>query len=524
MRNATTPLLTALALVSRVTRVLDDRFFGRTSAYPLRVYLPLLKRVALASRSYLPLDRLPAMNEHEFVAPVACAPQRTARPVPVASATGDGEPAPSTVEPNEWESTLSVPIDETEFVSVCRPDDPRFADDAIFCFKDDTRLSQRRLQRKVTVERRNVLGYLASRDLCYPIQRTTARETLMPTIECQDVTRCTHRRFYTTDHGVRVAYERICCDRGLMYRVCYEIEYTGQTTYAEILEHEQRLMETAAANGHVAVPTPLELINMFGCVMTKVQPWHCFDEQQPYRWAYKWNGVKSKMIVDAEQRLSYLWPDAGAIYHADFHCRDYDALANVCLLVELLDDRVVIIETIGAQYSDGEVYTTEPQTNVRLLDRLHARLGDDATVDGKPLSVQRYYDAPKPFLYDESLYDGFVIVQNDMVIKWKMPTIDVACVAPYTYQVGDDTILRLPDDEGEVDAIYEMSPDRRIVRRRSDRIAASSQQEWQVFLASVEMLRLQQPERRRNGQSSKRPAAAAGVGATFRGTSVKRAK
>lgn len=426
------------------------------------------------------------------------------RSEPVVSSTANAVPssqaAADDLTPNEWESTLTIPIDPWEFDRACRADDHRYVDDAVFCFKNETRLSERRLERKVTLSRRKVLGYLSSHDACYPIQRTTARETMLPRIDSQDVTRATHRRHYTTEDGVRVAYERVCCDRGVSYRVSYEIEYTGRTTYAEILGLEQRLMATAARNSHRATACPLELINMFGCVMTKVQPWHCFDELQPYRWAYKWNGVKSKMIVDAEQRLAYLWPDAGAIYHADFSCRDYDAVANVCLLVELLDDRVVVIETIGSQYEDGEVYTTEPLTNVLLLERLRERLGDDATVDGKPLSVQRYYEPPKPFTYDETLYDGFVIVQNDMVIKWKMPTIDVACVAPFTFTVGDGTVLRLEHDEGEVDAIYEMSPDRRLVRRRVDRIAASSQQEWEVFLASVEMLRQQQRNQRRRGR------------------------
>lgn len=400
---------------------------------------------------------------------------------------------------NEWESSIVIPVSSSEYERVSRDSSDRFVDDAVFCFKDDSRLSQRRLERKVTLEKRNVMGYLEATDSCYPILRSASRETLLPSVQCYDVTRATHRRHYCTRDGVRVAYERVCCDKGVAYRVCYEIEYNGKTSYAEILEKEQILMRTAALNGHKAKPCSLELINMFGCVMTKVQPWHCFDESKPYRWAYKWNGVKSKMIVDRETRLAYLWPDAGAIYHADFECDDFDALADVCLLVELLEDRAIIIETIGSQYEDGEVYTTEPMTNVVLLERLARCLGNDAKVDGKPLSVQRYYDPPKPFSYDEHLYDGFVIVQNDMVIKWKMPTIDVACVAPFTYTVGESTTLRLPYDKGEVDAIYEMSPDQRIVRRRFDRIASSSEQEWQVFLASSAMLRSQQdgPKRRR---------------------------
>lgn len=83
-------------------------------------------------------------------------------------------------------------------------------------------------------------------------------------------------------------------------------------------------------------------------------------------------------------------------------------------------------------------------------------------------------------------YDGFILVQNNMVIKWKMPTVDVKCVSKRLYSVADKTFEL--DREGEKDAIYEISPNYKIIRKRIDRITSSTEQEYAMFIESMKML------------------------------------
>lgn len=381
----------------------------------------------------------------------------------------------------EWESTINIPITREEYDTA--DSQHPLAVDVIFLFKNGTRLSARRLQRKITLKSTNVFGFY--RGHRYPISRTTANEKDLGSNDCSiEVVRATHRKLTVYDR-IRLSYNKEENEKGERYFVEYEIEYACNTTYAEILHLEEQLMRLAVRIGHFPEPSMMNLENIFACVMSKVQMWHCFDDRQPYKWAYKWNGVKAKLIVDKNKDLVYLWPDAGQIRTEKFHGTNRALLADICLLVELMDDRVVIIEAIGSEFNQS-IYTTEPITNIAILDHFHALLGD-ARIGDRPLIVQRFYDPPKPFSYDTELYDGFIIVQNDIVIKWKIPTIDVKCVAPYTYTVAGTT-LKLAD-AGIEGAIYEVSPSYEIIRLRTDRIAASSENEYSVFLKSIDLLR-----------------------------------
>lgn len=386
----------------------------------------------------------------------------------------------------EWESTIHIPSDERTYKSAAHS---AKGSDVIFLFENGTRLSARTMQRKITKTCRNVMGFY--RNELFPIKRTTASEKL-ETINLK-IEKAIHRLITYNKDGIRISHNKEEGPDGVRYNIEYEVEYEENTPYIKILEHERRLMNAVLDGKHTIVRDIMSLENIFSCVMCKVQMWHCFDPNLPYIWAYKWNGVKAKMLIvdkilpeENGSYLTYLWPDANAV--STQQCRggsNLSLLLNLCLLVEIMDDCIVIIETIGFLVSDI-IYTTEPMTNASILKYLRDSLRD-VSVGGKKVLIQEFYESKLPNTYDDSKFDGFIIIQNDMVIKWKAPTLDVKCVAPFTYSVANN-LLKL-DLMGEVGKIYEISCANTVLRQRNDRLVSSSANEYDVFLESVKQLR-----------------------------------
>lgn len=421
----------------------------------------------------------------------------------------------------EWESTITIRIDKSVYDTVLekRRTTRGISSDVILIFTDGSRLSSRTVQRKVVTEKKLVLGYLNGQ--FYPIRRTRATEETTNIDPTLSIEKAVHRLIVeyddsTEDDKLRLAYHDDnaencdCCklrlaynkeeiEYGVRYTLSCEAEYSQTSTYDQIIEYEERLMQKISSHfyGIHVTPDKLTLGEMFSCVMPKVQMWNCFNPQRRYLWAYKWNGVKAKfMCIDGHV---YIWPDASEIStHA--YQGNLAFMKHMCLQVELMEDRIVIVEVVAAAYYE-EIYTVEPLTNVAILRHLNTALPKSAvTVGNKRLTVQTFYNTYLPKRFDETKYDGFIIVQQDLTIKWKPPTVDVKCVGPYEYMVGSNNqtvIIRLPepndDDErneivGIKGCVYEMSSNFKILRRRVDRMTCSTSKEYQAFLESIKLI------------------------------------
>lgn len=388
----------------------------------------------------------------------------------------------------EWESTITIPIDELQYNNV-QTNYPDYKLDVIFLFNNDSRLSNRRIERKVVTSCRNLLGFYKSE--WFPIKRTTAIEELCTLdTSTQQPHTAIHRRIVHNHNGLRVSYNKEDCEDGIKYTLQYEIEYPENSAYQDILYCERHLMRKVLNDGYVIKRTAMSLENIFSCVMSKVQMWHCFDGAKKYIWAYKWNGVKSKLMITnntatADAKMSYLWPDGNVVSTQLCTGNNLHLLENLCLLVEIMPKYIVIIEVIGALVGDI-IYTTEPMMNAEILKYLHTNL-TDVSIKGNRVLVQRFYPNPMPSFFDHELYDGFIIIQENEIIKWKQPTVDVKCEDGYSYSVAG-TILTL-EHYGTKDRIYEMTWQNKILRQRNDRITSSSENEYKIFLASSEHLK-----------------------------------
>jgi hypothetical protein len=422
--------------------------------------------------------------------------------------------------------------------------DPETKNDTVILWVDGTRLASRRIERKVIQSSKNLLIFY--NDRWVPLVRTTAQETLVSVYPPDKYQQVTYRSVVYPEEGIRVTHNKTATVNGLRYTIEYEIEYEPGTRYTDIVEHERRLLECfvkrAAIDGHDADPVrtlpAMEMAHMFECVMSRLQLWNCFDDRLPYAWAYKWNGIKAKILLakpydpstetpgqtEVAIPMSY-WTDDCVIGKRTLRVPIHSAaailglLANVCCAIEVLEDRIVLLEAIGTQV-DGQMHTAEPQTNRAFLDamgnlvkeavRQSGGRPDCITLGNLRLQIQRYYDAPRPSNYDPVHHDGFVLIQNrdteGLIIRWKFPTTDVKCIAEpgvravrrsanggnqpilsRHYCTGDGTILKLTT-EGEPGGIYEIDPKFKILRKRTDRLAASSASEYNTFLASCQMI------------------------------------
>lgn len=386
----------------------------------------------------------------------------------------------------EWESTITVQISEDEYNRAF--DSKNYKIDVIFLFKDGIRVANRVVEKKTRLTSRKLLSFYKNNWI--PIERTTSLEERVLLPEIFNVEKCIYRVIVYHENNIRKSYNKEINQFGEKYNIEYEIEYPANIEYAEIVKAEKKLVKLFLQDKITIARDIMSRIDMFSCVMSKVQMWHCFDDKKPYIWAYKWNGIKSKLLItnklhtDGVSYITYIWSDASKIINTVCNGPNIEHLINICCAVEIMEDRIVIIEAIGSLVNE-EIYTTEPTTNALFLKHINKILTEPVTIDDKPVEIQKFFKQPMPNTYGDD-YDGFIIIQDDLIIKWKIPTIDVKCITPNTFKVGSQ--LYPLDFVGEPGKIYEVTYKKEVLRQRNDRIAASSDQEYAVFLESSKAL------------------------------------
>lgn len=379
---------------------------------------------------------------------------------------------------NENESTISITIDEITYNSI-----KNVPEDVVFIFSDKKRLSERLFQKKITKSKTYILSLYNNK--MYPLIRTQSIETLT-SISSIDVERATLRKIIFKENRFRITFNKEEADYGVHYTCCGEVEYDEETSYTTIIDLEQLLMSYMEKWHHFIKFEHLTLENLFKCSAPKIQNFACADLNQPYYWAYKWNGIKAKMLYN-DGMLS-LWPDAN-----DIQIQKIDIPLNIdfmCLQVELMTDRIVIVELIATFYN-GNIHTVEPKTNRQFLKQLYREIKNHKIIiNNLPVMVQRFKKNPLPDKYTVNIHDGFIISQNNLLIKWKIPTIDVKYVQlpnkTYGFVIDKKIvidgikILNFTEPLQE-NAIYEIDCNLDIIRRRIDRKGPSLHDEYLVF-------------------------------------------
>nr|AHW98259.1 LEF-4 [Nilaparvata lugens endogenous nudivirus] len=166
--------------------------------------------------------------------------------------------------------------------------------------------------------------------------------------------------------------------------------------------HEDTLMDIMSDYNSKLFLPDLSLQKIFSCVVPKVQMWNCFDDNQKFLWAYKWNGIKAEFMCIGEN--AYIWPDAGEIYTDTCTVLDKTSgagdnpltlIRNMCI-VELMPDSIIIVEVVAISYFDT-VNNPEPIINVRILNFLcsilYTRAGTPRITIGRNISKYNHFIA-----------------------------------------------------------------------------------------------------------------------------------
>lgn len=356
--------------------------------------------------------------------------------------------------------------------------------DYIFVYHNDVRISQRQVQKKHYISVDNVLGFHDNQ--LFPITRTVSEEIMEDIKKVPEMpSKITRRKIIMLDK-YRLAFNAISCAKGTKYTLTCEIEYDQNTSMPIIWNLEIRLMDIMSQYLQYFDVNACRLEELFATVVPKLQPFHTFNPSESYKWAYKWNGVKAKCMC--HNGTAFLWKDADNIRIVSMS-QSINILEKICLQVEVMEQNIVIVEILAMSYNNI-LYTNEPHTNLKCLDFLHQKLTDvPLFIDNKAVIIQQYYDSPKQEIKDYNLHDGIIIMQDNKLIKWKYPTIDVKYIGDSQFAVGN-TVITLHNINIELitGGIYEISADYVILRRRNDRIACSNQQEYEIFLQAIDIL------------------------------------
>lgn len=459
----------------------------------------------------------------------------------------------------ECESFITFNVDKNYFEHILqlqneRNNDRTIQTDVIINYANNVRLSDRELQYKTREKLDRVLGF--DDGLYFPIVRTKSLESIIPfptepTYQFTQVkiTSITHRliveKVIENECTYRLACNKIENDAyGVKYTISCEIEYPSCSTYDDIINYEISLIRRYKNELKNIItrfniqPEDVDSINMFSHVIPKIQIWTHFNNKYNYVWALKWNGLKAKFLVSSKGFIN-IWPDASAIKQINIDentFQDLKFLQHICLQIEIMDKSIIIVGVIAATFYN-HTYIVEAMTNVKILNYLDTCLNDikhKIRIYEKRLKVQTFFMCQDecqfvefdrnenvyrkffkpPYLTDSlkniigsRVCDGFIIVQNNVLIKWKEPTIDGKCVAPFTFQVGgfngenkhlitidpkncideQDGTIR-PENGGRINSIYEISSEYKILRLREDRLTCSTESEYKVFLAAVNYL------------------------------------
>lgn len=365
-----------------------------------------------------------------------------------------------------------------------------------------------RVETKVITKRTNFLEF--KNGVFYPIIYTESAEGVYGIDSSYDAFECKHKltkvvvrkiiKYIETDtYKLRHSLELHQQDLGENYYEKVELEFDGKCDCVSILVDYLSTIITVIEFQYVE--------NLMTTNAHKLQPITKFNQNAPYYWAYKWNGIRLKCTTtnstNPEHANDVLTvDDVGGFSTLKINI---DCIKFLVFLIEKIDcgnGRVeyVLIEASYASFCN-EIYTTSPKCNHQFLEYMKLQ---NITLNNQTLHVQHFYsDEPMPSSSDVLVQhkhlptiplkhvDGFVVLQAEHYIKIKYPTIDARFVGTNKFLVGQKTYFYLDQFQYKKNAIYELQFDEtglHVIRDRKDRIVQSSQEELQSFVHTCKEL------------------------------------
>lgn len=344
---------------------------------------------------------------------------------------------------NENESSIKIFIDEEKFKEY------EGDVDLICIFDNKHRLSERNYQYKETIEKQTVLS--SYKNYFVPIVRTKSIEYSKP-VTSTLIVKTTYRKIIYKEDNLRISLNKVESNDGVYYTCAGEIEYSENETYENVIKFEHNLMHLLRNWFKHIIFDKLSNESIYVFFSPKIQPIIFANFEESFYWAYKWNGIKGKMLCLDDKFI--LAPDLQNVQIINFPHKVFETFKNTCIQVELLDNYIIVVELLGVIYNK-KIYSMEPHSNIKFLNSLTKMIGNekifleikdvDQNLTKRELLIQKYYNSEKVELPEEiynNSYDGFLINQKNILYKVKYPTIDVKYLGKNEFQIGKSTILR----------------------------------------------------------------------------------
>lgn len=384
----------------------------------------------------------------------------------------------------------------------------------LFYYDDNIRMSNNQFQNKQVRKKKNLLKIIYYNDEVYmlPYTRTESNECMAALPENNKVSTMICRRVIfddsiTNNSRMRVALEEISDSGGLKLFITAEVEYDQVSfyTYTENKNVEDAFFSRfvdmymyylrGLQTKDVLFFTPSNLINYgsrdFKELNKAYTPMHEIV-------VHKLDGYKCKFAI-CNGKVIYL--DAKHNY-CEGICSALDKFENVVFQGEVMEGRVIVItDILGGFVAGNDLHMPPPLDIYPFFDWMREYNESDSfemVLYNHPVVTFTVYlqhvvdvnvDEPSRFKTD-----GYIIVQNANIFKFKIPTIDVIAENGYLKVSGRAEPITDEHYKDLVDgAIYEVQQNKDrgyvIIRMRFDRNIPCDEVQYNSYLKELMYMR-----------------------------------
>lgn len=393
----------------------------------------------------------------------------------------------------------------------------------------DLRIHSNKFQKKNELERANYLVYLNNKFI--PYSQTKSIESLA--FQCIDyskiqtiVTRYTLFELQPDNKddftNIRIVIESISNDRGIDYMFAAEIEYAEEIylnnnsiskTNNILFKYIKEILNPVWSfiNIEYDVIKPENVINIPSRIF---HPFYQIDVTN-YLIKYKFDGYKGKMIYTKNN--FYYFDDLHNFNIIKIFPEIFKLFENIIFQFEIVQNdnnnnnnkennnntlNVMVLTDIIGVYINNTLYTLKPTEVLKVFEYISQVLNVNninnviIELDNNiiyPLQLQKAISNEELKNNEINkinlLYDGYIIVSNELEIKYKIPTCDVRL---FNYMLYIDNMNEpitsdmFYNDKYVNNSIYEVSIDSTgsiyILRKRHDRMFTSTELEYINFI------------------------------------------
>ncbi|QBB28686.1 LEF-4 [Homarus gammarus nudivirus] len=420
----------------------------------------------------------------------------------------------------EYETSISIPIKKSIFDAICSD----FKIENVYMilyFDNGIRMSDSKIQSKIINSRKNLIKIISYDDLMYfiPYSRTDSLECPSAAPESLEVRTYIYRRIIYKEKicekfDTRISIEERVNSDGIVYYLTAEVEYDqlSYTYYNMNCNVENIFFDLFSSHCMYYIHTlkttdlftysPMNIMNYGSRVFRSLHK-NCTASPRD-KVVFKFDGYKCKIGIQDGQITYY---DAQHNFSSGF-CPELDKYENIVFQGEVMADVLYLVDILGGFVNNGkDLYMPQPSDVFDFFEWFRNDLKKCGKTEPFDLILTNQQQQIKTYkVYTQYLvtgglsekcefpYDGYIVVDNGNLIKYKIPTIDVKVDNGYLKLM--DRALPIADklyDHLKNNAIYEVQQNTNgeyvILKLRLDRIVPSSAAEYEEYIKELNFMR-----------------------------------